>query len=138
MKCQHCGNHEANYHYRSNINGSVTDLHLCQACAREIGGAFAGAGLRQSMEAVFGGHFFSRPLGASAPALVMGARTQAPPATLPEPGEANIPTEADEALKRRREMNQLRGEMEAAIKADNFERAAELRDEMYRLEKERM
>ena len=137
MKCQHCGNHEANYHYRSNINGAVTDLHLCQACAREIGGVFAGAGLSRSMEAIFGGNFFSRPLGASMP-LTIGTAVQAPPRTQTEPGEANIPAEADESLRRRRELNQIRGEMEAAVKADNFERAAELRDEIYRLEKERM
>ena len=142
MKCQHCGNHEANVHYRSNINGAVTEGHFCTICAREAGGGvFAGAALRQPMEEFFGGDLFRRSLfggnAFSGPlALRMAAPVQAQPSAPPEPGEAHIPTEVDPVLKRRREINQLRGEMEGAIKAENFERAAELRDEIYRLEKD--
>jgi len=49
--------------------------------------------------------------------------------------EKVIPLDAGAEIKNRRELNVLRGEMEAAIKAENFEKAAELRDEIHRKEK---
>ena len=157
MKCQHCGNHEANYHYRSSINGVAAEVHLCTICAQEAGGGvFTGSALTRSMEelfggnalkrSLFGGNFFSRPLGAADPfaqspfftpiTLAVGGPIQVNPSAPPEPGESKVPIQADDTLKRRRALNQLRGEMETAIKNENFERAAELRDEIYRLEKD--
>ena len=51
MKCQKCGTNEANFHYTSNINGSVTEANLCSECAKvsgiEIGGSF-GFGLKET------------------------------------------------------------------------------------------
>ena len=37
MLCQSCGKKEANFHYTSNENGKVTELHLCHECAAEKG-----------------------------------------------------------------------------------------------------
>ena len=37
MKCQKCGKNEVNFHYSSNINGCVTETHLCSQCAQESG-----------------------------------------------------------------------------------------------------
>ena len=37
MKCQKCGKNEVNFHYSSNINGCVTETHLCSGCAAEAG-----------------------------------------------------------------------------------------------------
>jgi len=37
MKCQKCGKNEVNFHYSSNVNGCVTETHLCSGCAAEIG-----------------------------------------------------------------------------------------------------
>jgi Uncharacterized protein with conserved CXXC pairs len=47
MKCEHCGKNEATFYYKSNINGNVTEHHLCSDCARELGYA-------DSMEKSFG------------------------------------------------------------------------------------
>ena len=33
MKCQKCGEKEVNFFYSSNINGAVTETHLCSDCA---------------------------------------------------------------------------------------------------------
>lgn len=52
----------------------------------------------------------------------------------PEEARAPVPFEADDTLKQRRELNALRQEMQTAIDTENFERAAELRDEIYRRE----
>ena len=37
MKCEHCGKNEATFYYKSNINGKVTEHHLCADCAKEMG-----------------------------------------------------------------------------------------------------
>ena len=33
MKCDRCGKNEATFHYKTNINGRVTEAHLCPDCA---------------------------------------------------------------------------------------------------------
>ena len=37
MKCEHCGKNEATFYYKSNINGAVTEQHLCADCAKALG-----------------------------------------------------------------------------------------------------
>ena len=37
MKCEHCGNEEVSFHYTSNINGNITEKHLCSQCAGKFG-----------------------------------------------------------------------------------------------------
>ena len=38
MKCENCGKNEVAFVYQSNVNGHVTEKHLCAGCA-EIGRA---------------------------------------------------------------------------------------------------
>ncbi|MCL2827876.1 MAG: UvrB/UvrC motif-containing protein [Oscillospiraceae bacterium] len=132
MKCQNCGVIDASYHYRSNINGTVTEQHLCVACAQNVENPIG------ALADFFGGNLFvtQRPRGVFfVPfAQEMPGLTQPPPTPALEPKELEIPAEADDALKHRRQVNQLRQEMETAITAENFERAAELRDEIQRLD----
>ena len=49
--------------------------------------------------------------------------------------DREVPTQADSALLKRCEINRLRRRMEQAIAAERFEEAANLRDELYQLEK---
>ena len=37
MKCENCGKNEANFVYRSSINGRTEEHHLCRACAEKLG-----------------------------------------------------------------------------------------------------
>ena len=37
MKCENCGNNEANVRYTQIINGVKKEMHLCEECARELG-----------------------------------------------------------------------------------------------------
>ena len=37
MKCQECGKNEVNFHFLSNVNGCVTETHLCSDCAAKSG-----------------------------------------------------------------------------------------------------
>lgn len=37
MKCNHCGNNEANTHFKRIINGKREEMYLCEECAKELG-----------------------------------------------------------------------------------------------------
>jgi len=87
------------------------------------------------MEALFGGGLFgSRPFFAP---VHRGPEALVPHMPVRElrPQKPLVPLEADDTLRQRRALNALRQEMQTAIEAEKFERAAELRDELYRLEK---
>lgn len=149
MKCQNCGNYEATFHYKSNINGTITEQHLCQACAQGAEGSVFAKSLAENGQmfktglfgdSIFGGNF--HPALAQffeMPTLMDGffgapvEHTAAPPT---EQSAARIPADAGADVKKRRELNRLRNEMRAAVKSESFERAAELRDQIYRMEKE--
>ena len=47
MRCDRCGKNEATFYYKSNINGKVTQVHLCHQCAEELGytDSFRSAGM---------------------------------------------------------------------------------------------
>lgn len=155
MKCDKCGN-EASFFYSSNVNGRRTERHLCADCARAEG--FGNAldydpmgGMRNMFDSFFedfGGFFgggrsllpsfdlFGSPMRSmmtrSAPRvnLVVGSPEQ----TVQSAG-GMIP-EADAAdIRARREKGALRHQLDEAVKAEDFERAAQLRDQLRALEK---
>ena len=137
MKCTNCGRNEANYHYRYNVNGKVTEAHLCPDCAAKMGetvntGDFF-PDFDRMFEDMFEG-FFGR--GFMMPAL-MGPRVETRNAQAqPEIGTARPldPVQTDE-LAKRRQLNALREEMHQAAEREDFEKAAQLRDQIKRLEK---
>lgn len=155
MKCDKCGN-EASFFYSSNVNGRRTERHLCADCARAEG--FGNAldydpmgGMRNMFDSFFedfGGFFgggrsllpsfdlFGSPMRSmmtrSAPRvnLVVGSPEQ----TAQSAG--GVIPEADAAdIRARREKGALRHQLDEAVKAENFERAAQLRDQLRALEK---
>lgn len=64
MKCQHCNNNEATTHIKKNVNGNVTEMHLCSECAKELG-----VMEEFSPESFFNDTFFGNFLGAGVPAM---------------------------------------------------------------------
>ncbi len=58
MKCDRCGKNEATFYYKSNINGRVTETHLCSDCARAMG--YAGS-MSGRMSSWFDDDWFDRP-----------------------------------------------------------------------------
>ena len=155
MKCEHCGKNEATFYYKSNINGNVTEHHLCGDCARELGYA-------DSMEKSFGsfddfftpmpalaGRFFEpfgemkRSFARMFPALTSGGAetasagsTSAVQSAAPVPGNDLVSDAEHRELDRERRMNALRTELQQAIATENFEHAAQLRDQIHGMEKE--
>ena len=144
MNCQQCGVQNASFHYQVNINGQMHEIDLCADCAAELQGAVrsGGAGRFGGLSDLFSGSLFGGSLLEQAflgnrPGMNQGrgsAFAHTASHVVPEPGEAKIPLEADVSLKERRHLNALRAELGSVIAAENFERAAELRDEIHQLE----
>ena len=59
MKCENCGKNEVTFIYQSNINGKVTEKHLCSECAEKLGYTQKIAAHNQRMmQNFFGGSLF--------------------------------------------------------------------------------
>jgi len=157
MKCEHCGKNEVTLIYRSNMNGTVTEKHLCSECAEALGVTAQLAKHRQRMMSGFDSFFgrslfddFFSPMPslmsrmnrllenpfddifAEMPALQTGEVRQEEP----KKQEELVDQETQSAFARTRELNALRVEMKQAAEEEEFERAAQLRDQIRRLEAE--
>lgn len=162
MKCEHCGKNEVSFVYKSNINGKVEEKHLCQECAEKLGYTeklfsrsdrmmedFFGRSLLGS-HSLFDDRFFEdfftplpslmgrmleNPLDdffAEMPALHSGEKTQA---VKEEPKQDTLVDQAEQSrFSYLRKVNALKLEQKRAIREQNFERAAEIRDELRRME----
>lgn len=147
MRCDRCGKNEATFYYKSNINGKVTQVHLCHQCAEELGytDSFSSAGMTGGLF----GDFFSRPFGMLEPFFSgLGSRMLT---EFPEPvdvlGQARestpaqedtgdlLPRDEQDALTRQRKRNALQTQLNLAVQEERFEEAAKLRDELKALEK---
>ena len=143
MKCQHCGRNDATFFYRSNVNGRVTEQHLCADCAAKLG-------YGQAMPAMdlFDDDFFTRPFRMFEPLFgglgtrlltefpePVDVRQEARTAVAePERNEPGLVNGAEqERLQRQRQRNALEAQMKTAIETENFEEAARLRDELKKL-----
>ncbi len=153
MKCEKCNEKEANFFYTVTINGQTTQRHLCSECAAEEGldKAFGSFG-RES----FFGDFFDEPFGmldsffgrrslfgGLMPTLTLPRVLFAPAETAAQThesgpaqteAEAKIPVDAGEEVKTGRELRALKHQLHEAVKAEDFEKAIELRDKIRKLE----
>lgn len=67
MLCQHCNQNEATTHIKKNINGKREEMHLCSACAAELG--VMDEFKMPSMNDFFGDSFLGNFLGAGVAAM---------------------------------------------------------------------
>jgi len=134
MKCQKCGRNEVNFHYSSNENGHVTQMHLCSQCATD-----SGYNIEQMFGDMFTGMFPMRSLMAI-PMIQIGhgftpglqTRKTVPCKCGCETHAADVKNiEVDEKLKERRELNM---QMRIAAQNEEFEKAAEIRDKLKALD----
>jgi Uncharacterized protein with conserved CXXC pairs len=151
MKCGKCGNNEAVLHYKSMVDGNMTELHLCRECANgeefqvlfDMGGSFSQLfGDRFTNPFVHVTDTFAEPQGFFVPVYGFTSAFRAPytgekgvTEILRETSEDKIPTEVDPAISKRRELYALKYELNEAVKAEEFEAAAQLRDKIRNLEK---
>jgi len=145
MKCQKCGINEVNFHYSTNVNGCITETHLCSKCAAESG---FDMGQMFDFGSIFEGMLPMRgSLGGFMPMAIPVMQTNAlfPFTMQRRPGmieqenscccgqkaAKETGVEVDEEMSERRELNM---QMRAAIENEEFEKAAELRDKIKALE----
>ena len=149
MKCQKCGRDEVNFHYSSDINGHVTQTHLCSQCATEsgynidqlFGDMFTGMipvrSINRAMSSYIPAAFF---MPGAIPVMKIGSGFPLDTGVQPKntcqcgcetatPKINNI--EVDEKLKQKRE---LQIQMRTAVQKEDFGKAAELRDMIKKLE----
>ena len=158
MKCEKCNEREANFFYTATINGQTTQRRLCSECAAEEGldKAFGSFGRRDMFDDFFGEpfgmleSFFGEPFGRRSlfgslmPTMMTLPRTLFAPAETAEPthssgpaqeeAETKIPVDAGEEVKTGRELKALKHQLHEAVKAEDFEKAIELRDKIRKLE----
>lgn len=156
MKCENCGKNEVTFVYQSNINGKVTEKHLCSECAEKLGYTQKIAAHSQRMmqnffgNSLFGSSFFD-DFFSPVPSL-MGRMLEDPfddfftdmPALCAAPVQQEAQKKTDDLVGKEeqsrfaymRKLNALKMEMKKAVHQENFERAAELRDEIHALEAE--
>jgi len=153
MKCEHCGKNEVTFVYQSNINGEVTEKHLCSECAKELGYAKKFADQRDRMMQGFFGRSLLDDFFTPVPSLlgrmnrmledpfddffadmpVLGAPAQKE--VQPQQKQEDlVNAEEQSRFALMRQKNALRMEMKRAVREENFERAAELRDQLRELE----
>ena len=152
MKCENCGKNEVTFMYQSNINGRVTEKHLCSECAEKLGYTQKiAAHSQRMMQNFFGGGFFD-DFFSPMPSLMgrMNRMLEDPfddffsdmpalGAAKEEPQQKQddlVGQEDQNWFAYQRKMNALRMEMKKAVHQENFERAAELRDQIRQLEAE--
>ena len=155
MKCENCGKNEVTFVYQSNINGHVEEKHLCSECAEKLGYTQRiNAHSQRMMQnffgrgSLFGSSFFNDFFSPS----LMGRMLEDPfdDFFAEMPALSASPVQQQEAKQEKkddlvgqedqsrfaylRQMNALKLEMKKAVHQENFERAAELRDQIRSLE----
>ena len=161
MKCENCGKNEVTFIYQSNINGKVTEKHLCSECAEKLGYTQKIAARNRSMmQSFFGGSLlgngFFDDFFSPMPSLMgrsgwlledpfddffaeMPALSAAPVQQQEEQQKQQndlVGKEEQSRFAYMRQVNALKLEMKKAVHQENFERAAELRDQIHQLEAE--
>ena len=137
MKCENCGKNEVTFVYRSNVNGHVEEKHLCSDCAEKLGYTQRlGAQSQRMMQSFFGnslfGNDFFDDFFAEMPALSASPVQQQE--AKQEKKDDLVGQEDQSRFAYLRQMNALKLEMKKAVHQENFERAAELRDQIRSLE----
>ena len=152
MKCENCGKNEVTFVYQSNINGNVTEKHLCSECAEKLGYTQRlAAHSQRMMQNFFGGGLFD-DFFTPFPSLLgrMNRMLESPfddffadmpalgaPAEQKEEAKSQdtlLKQEEQNQISKTRQLNALRMEMQKAVQEENFERAAELRDQIHSME----
>ena len=146
MKCENCGKNEVTFVYQSNINGRVTEKHLCSECAEKLGySQKIAAHSQRMMQNFFGGSFFD-DFFSPVPSLLsrmdrmlenpfddfftdMRALSAAPAQQQTQQKQDDLVNKEEQSrFAYMRQLNALKMEMKKAVHQENFERAAELRD----------
>lgn len=154
MLCDNCKKNPATYHSMQVVGGHKTESHLCQECLTAQQGTDLSA--TNLLAGLLGRTPRCEPVRCSLCGLEYGRfqqtgklgcaqcyqdfRSQLLPTLQRIHGnvrhQGHVPASASEALKACRRLDALKKEMQEAVQAEDFERAAQLRDMMRAAQKE--
>ena len=156
MKCEKCKEREATFFYSANLNGKKIQKNLCTECAQAEGfgemlgstGVFdrafdtmiddffspARSFMRLPAFDFFGEglHSIMAPAFPRLRLVLNGGECAAAPAK--EAAEEKIPEDMGENIRLEREKAALKAQLSDAVKAEDYEKAIELRDALRKLE----
>ena len=120
MKCYNCPDIEAAGRIWINYMGSSREVCLCAGCLENLK-RYASPVPRETTE-----------IWVTSPHMRPNIELRAAQAAEPQP----FPADAGEKIRRERKLEELREKLRAAVEIEDYESAAALRDEIYRMEKE--
>lgn len=165
MLCQHCGKRPATTHVKRTVNGVTNEVHLCASCAQEQGislmSGFGGFGMDLGD---FWGSLFGEPAALSAstaarcpgcgatfeqiaragkvgcPDCYTAFRERLTPSIERIHGKTRHagkqPAAAGESAKKQSRLDELKRQLAESVEKQEYEKCAEFRDEIARLEAE--
>ncbi len=147
MLCQKCQKNQANVHMMQNINGVVTEEHLCTECANLNQSEFSG--FSQKMfgnifsDSFFGNDFFRRLFGGQNSMLAIPSMAgedlkvrEYDEYALPEYNKAyQNNNNEDREMPNAKKILALKKDLKTAVKKEDFEKAAKIRDRIKELER---
>ncbi|MDB5085723.1 MAG: hypothetical protein JWN30_2609 [Bacilli bacterium] len=166
MDCSECGNRPATVYFTKITNGSKTEMHLCEVCAKEKGELLGTTPNGFSINSLLAGilNFESQGIPVSAPqtlrcntcGLTFNQFSQIGRFGCSDCYQAfeprldpllrrihggtthtgKIPARSGGVIQKRREIDQLRHQLNDRIQKEKFEEAASLRDQIRALESE--
>ena len=163
MLCQKCQKKEATTYYQETVNGKTTTLHLCEDCAKELGigmGGFSGFNMNDIFSGFLTNAFGTPTIGTRKTCSKchstwddivrlgrMGCdecyhtfEKELLPTLENIHGKTKhvgkVSNAAGVEYKKKVELDQLKAQMQKAVEQEEFEKAAELRDQIKQLEQE--
>ena len=162
MLCQNCKINKATTHIKRIVNGESAACHLCRECAFSLGFSDSFTDFGINLSELFGGFLGDLPVSAISSRAVRCEKCGSTFDDIAKSGkmgcadcyslfydkllpslqrlhgktnhEGKVPGSAAGYIKKERELGALRQELNSAVSAQNFERAAELRDKIKDLE----
>ena len=164
MLCQNCGKNQANAHIKKIVNGTANELHLCSECASNLGYGNLVGGFGLDLGDLIGSMFeVNSPRAKAMPTEQRCKSCSASFEDFVQTGKAGcadcyetfydrllpslqrihgrtvhsgkVPSSAGKDLKMKKELETLKAELTASIEAQEFEKAATLRDKIKEIER---
>lgn len=135
MKCEHCGIHDATFFCKTNVNGRVSQVHLCPDCAEKLGytHSFEEA-LRRGQRRLFDPFSLLGDFGMMPKSVLTEFPAPTEEETAPAPQTELVDNIEAAKLQAECKRNVLQAQLRAAIDEERYEDAAKLRDELKALD----
>lgn len=161
MLCDKCGKNNATHFYKQTVNGKSVSMNLCSECAKKVGGFSTISKDPFGLSDLFSGLLFPNVQAAERQTVIckkcgksfddimsdgkigcsecyVTFESRLAPTIEKIHGNAvhsgKVPRSAGKEVKRKKELTDLKDRLNEAIKKEDFENAALLRDEIKKLE----